>query len=126
TSATSMALDFGLSERIMGLTIVSVGNSLPELATSIVAVRKRNVDIAIGTVVGSNIFNIFLILGISTIVTPLPVQPSSMTDMVVNIVAGILLFLFIFTGRGRHLARWEGAILLSLYIGYLALLVTQA
>ncbi|WP_192821048.1 calcium/sodium antiporter [Rufibacter sp. LB8] len=125
TSATSMAVAFGLSERIIGLTIVSVGTSLPELATSIVAVRKRNVDIAIGNVVGSNIFNIFLVLGLSTIITPLPVLPTSMTDVVVNIGASLLLFIFIFTGRGRRLSRWEGAVLLSLYIGYLALLIIQ-
>ncbi|WP_066829465.1 calcium/sodium antiporter [Rufibacter ruber] len=125
TSATSMAQAFGLSERIIGLTVVSVGTSLPELATSIVAVRKRNVDIAIGNVVGSNIFNIFLILGISTVVTPLPVNANSFTDIAVNIVAGLLLFLFIFIGRGRQLARWEGLVLLIFYLAYLGVLINQ-
>ncbi|MFD2248007.1 calcium/sodium antiporter [Pontibacter ruber] len=125
TSAVSLAQAFGLSERIIGLTIVSIGTSLPELATSVVAVRKRNVDIAIGNVVGSNIFNIFFILGVSTIVTPLQVAATSSTDMIMNIAAGLLLFIFIFTGTGRRLARWEGIILLLLYLGYLALLISQ-
>ena len=125
TSAVGIAQAFGLSERIIGLTVVSIGTSLPELATSVVAVRKRNVDIAIGNVVGSNIFNIFLILGVSTVVTPLRVNPNSFLDIAVNIAASLLLFTFIFTGRGRQLARSEGVILLALYLSYLALLVSQ-
>ncbi|WP_266205903.1 calcium/sodium antiporter [Pontibacter kalidii] len=125
TSAVSIAQLLGLSERIIALTIVSIGTSLPELATSVVAVRKRNVDIAIGNVVGSNIFNIFLILGVSTVVTPLAVNAGSLTDIVVNIIAGLLLFVFIFTGKGRQLARWEGGVFLALYIGYLVLLIMQ-
>ncbi|WP_299986659.1 calcium/sodium antiporter [uncultured Pontibacter sp.] len=125
TSAVGIAQAFGLSERIIGLTIVSVGTSLPELATSVVAVRKKNVDIAIGNVVGSNIFNIFLILGVSTVVTPLQVSAASFTDIIFNIGAGLLLFIFIFTGRGRQLARWEGVIFLLLYLAYLGLLVSQ-
>ncbi|MCC9168806.1 calcium/sodium antiporter [Pontibacter harenae] len=125
TSAVGIAQAFGLSERVIGLTVVSIGTSLPELATSVVAVRKRNVDIAIGNVVGSNIFNIFLILGLSAVVTPLQVNASSFVDIAVNIAAGLLLFTFVFTGKGRQLARWEGAVLLALYLAYLALLVSQ-
>ncbi|WP_299700512.1 calcium/sodium antiporter [uncultured Pontibacter sp.] len=125
TSAVGIAQAFGLSERIIGLTIVSIGTSLPELATSIVAVRKKNVDIAIGNVVGSNIFNIFLILGVSTVITPLAVSAASFTDIIVNIGAGLLLFIFIFTGRGRQLARWEGMVFVLLYVAYLVLLVSQ-
>ncbi|MER2999147.1 calcium/sodium antiporter [Pontibacter populi] len=124
TSAVSIAQNFGLSERIIGLTIVSIGTSLPELATSVVAVRKRNVDIAIGNVVGSNIFNIFFILGISTVITPLEVNPVSTPDILVNLFSSLLLFTFIFTGRGRQLARWEGGVLLSLYVAYLVFLLT--
>lgn len=126
TSATSIALDFGLSQRIIGLTIVSIGTSLPELATSVVAVRKRNVDIAIGNVVGSNIFNIFFILGISTVIAPLGVGAGTFTDILVNLSAGLLLFVFIFTGRGRKLARWEGGLLLMLYVGYIVMLLVQS
>ncbi|AKD05011.1 calcium/sodium antiporter [Pontibacter korlensis] len=125
TSAVSIAQLLGLSERVIGLTVVSIGTSLPELATSVVAVRKRNVDIAIGNVVGSNLFNIFFILGLSTVVTPLAVNPGSLTDMLVNVVSGLLLFIFIFTGRGRQLARWEGGVFLALYVAYLVLLISQ-
>jgi cation:H+ antiporter len=114
TSAVSLAQAFGLSERIIGL-----------LATSVVAVRKKNVDIAIGNVVGSNIFNIFLILGLSTVISPLQVAPASLTDISMNIIAGVLLFIFIFTGKGRQLVKWEGFVLLLLYIGYLILLISQ-
>src|SRR5690606_12103030 len=89
-SAVSIAQIFGMSERVIGLTIVSIGTSLPELATSIVAVRKRNLDIAIGNVVGSNIFNIFFILGISTVITTVPVQDASFVDIFLNILASLL------------------------------------
>lgn len=122
-SAVQIAEVIGLSERVIGLTVVSIGTSLPELATSIVAVRKKNVDIAIGNVVGSNIFNIFLILGVSTTVAPVLVSESALFDILVNILASLLLFLFVFTGRGRQLERWEGFIFLGLYIAYLAFLI---
>ena len=122
-SAVSIAEVIGLSERVIGLTVVSIGTSLPELATSIIAVRKKNVDIAIGNVVGSNIFNIFLILGISTTVAPLRLNDGACFDIFVNIAAGLLLFIFIFTGKGRKLERWEGILLLSLYIAYVTYLI---
>ncbi|WP_439882746.1 calcium/sodium antiporter [Pontibacter sp. MBLB2868] len=122
-SAVNIAENFGLSERIIGLTIVSIGTSLPELATSVVAVRKRNVDIAIGNVVGSNIFNTFFILGTSTVVTQVNVKPESGIDIMVNIAASLLLFIFVFTGKGRQLVRWEGGILLALYVGYILMLL---
>jgi len=122
-NAVELAKIFGMSERIIGLTIVSIGTSLPELATSVAAVRKKKVDIAIGNVLGSNIFNTFLILGLSSIITPVKVFTASNLDILVNILAGLLLFLFLFTGKGRALGRWEGGVLLVLYIGYLMLLV---
>lgn len=123
TSAVSIAEVIGLSERVIGLTVVSIGTSLPELATSIIAVRKKNVDIAIGNVVGSNIFNIFLILGISGTIVPLTINPASFFDIVVNIVAGLLLFIFVFTGRGRKVERWEGAVFVVAYIAYVTYLI---
>lgn len=123
TSATSLAQLFGISERVIGLTIVSIGTSLPELATSIVAVRKRNVDIAIGNVVGSNIFNIFFVLGASAFITPVVVADNSYIDILLNIFAGILLFIFVFTGKYRNIDRLEGAILLMIYIAYLVFLI---
>ena len=122
-SAVSLAESFGLSERVIGLTIVSIGTSLPELATSVVAVRKKNVDIAIGNVVGSNIFNIFLVLGVSTIITTVPVQEVSFVDISLNILTGFLLFVFVFTGKGRSLDRWEGIVFLAIYIAYLIYLI---
>lgn len=121
--AVSIAQSLGISERIIGLTIVSIGTSLPELATSIIAARKKNADMAIGNVVGSNIFNTFLILGASATITPLQVPQGSLLDLIVNIVAAGLLFLFIFTGRGRKISRWEGGILLVIYIVYLFLVI---
>lgn len=125
TSAVGIAETIGLSERVIGLTVVSIGTSLPELATSIIAVRKKNVDIAIGNVVGSNIFNIFLILGVSTTVAPLQVSGNAFFDILVNILAGLLLFIFIFTGKGRQLERWEGMIFILFYIAYVSYLIIQ-
>ena len=123
SSAVEIAESLGLSQRVIGLTIVSIGTSLPELATSIVAVRKKNVDIAIGNVVGSNIFNIFFILGVSTVITPLEISDNSFVDIFLNIFTGILLFAFIFTGKGRRLDRWEGVVFFLSYIAYLVYLV---
>lgn len=122
-NAVVIAQSIGLSERVIGLTVISIGTSLPELATSIVAVRKKNSDIAIGNVVGSNIFNIFFILGISTTVTPVPLNEGSLLDILVNIAASLLLFIFIFTGKERKVERWEGVILLVLYLVYVSYLI---
>jgi len=119
TSAVTIAQLMGLSDRIIGLTVVSIGTSLPELATSLAAVKRKNLDIAIGNVVGSNIFNIFFILGISTVITTVPVQAASFVDIVLNILAGLLLFVFIFIGKGRNLERWEGMFFLAMYVVYL-------
>ncbi|MGE4289686.1 MAG: calcium/sodium antiporter [Salinivirgaceae bacterium] len=118
-NAVLIAQKLGLSERVIALTIVSVGTSLPELATSIVAVRKGNVDLAIGNVVGSNIFNSFLILGVSAIISPVQVTANAQPDLLLNIVAGLLLFVFVFMGKGRVISRIEGLILLSIYISYI-------
>jgi cation:H+ antiporter len=117
-SAVELARMIGLSERIIALTIVSIGTSLPELATSVIAARKHNPDIAIGNVVGSNIFNSFLILGASASVFPVAISSSAQIDIVLNIVASLLLFVFMFTGKHRRLDRWEGALFLLIYIGY--------
>lgn len=124
--AVSIAESLGISERIIGLTIVSIGTSLPELATSIIAARKKNADMAIGNVVGSNLFNTFLILGTSATITPLQVPSGSMTDLITNIIAAVLLFVFIFTGKGRKISRWEGGIFVVLYIVYLLFILNKA
>lgn len=121
--AVALATKFGMSESLVGLTIVAVGTSLPELATSAVAAYKRNVEIAVGNVVGSNIFNIFFVLGISAIIKPLPFQMKNNLDIGVVILSSLLLFLFMFTGKKRSLDRWEGLIFLVCYGVYVAYLV---
>ena len=124
-NAVHIAENLGISQRIIGLTIVSIGTSLPELATSVIAARKNNADIAIGNVVGSNIFNTFLIVGTSAIITPLKAPAGSGIDLIVNIIASGLLFLFVFTGKGRKISRWEGGILVLLYIVYLIYILNK-
>lgn len=119
-SAVQVATMLGISERVIGLTVVAFGTSLPELATSVVAALKKNVDIAVGNIVGSNIFNVFFILGTSAIINPIPIAPGTGLDMLVNIGASLLLFVFIFTGKGRKIDRFEGAIFITLYTAYLA------
>jgi len=118
--AVTLATRFGMSESLVGLTIVAVGTSLPELATSAVAAYKHNADIAVGNVVGSNIFNIFFVLGVSAGIKPLPFQPNYNLDMGVVFISSLLLFLFMFTGKKRSLDRWEGLIFLICYGGFVA------
>jgi len=121
--ATRFARDLGISERVIALTVISIGTSLPELATSVVAAMKKRVDIAIGNVVGSNLFNTFFVLGSSAVIAPVTVPALSNLDMGLNIAASALLFIFVFTGKGRAIERWEGAIFCALYVSYLASLV---
>jgi len=118
--AVAFATKFGMSESLVGLTIVAVGTSLPELATSAVAAYKRRVEIAVGNVVGSNIFNIFFVLGVSAGIKPLPFQPGYNLDMGVVVISSLLLFVFMFTGKKRSLDRGEGLIFLICYGGYVA------
>lgn len=125
-SAVELATIFGIPERIIALTIISIGTSLPELATSAVAAYKKQADIAIGNVVGSNIFNIFLVLGVSAVINPVPLQPGANLDLLVNLAAGLLLFLFIFTGKKHSVDRWEGVLFVAMYVGYVVALVTMA
>jgi len=122
-AAVHIASKLGVSQSLIGLTIVAVGTSLPELATSAVAAYKKNPEIAVGNIVGSNIFNIFFVLGISAIIKPLPFNPDSNIDIAAVILASLLLFLWMFTGKKRSLDRWEGVVLLILYIGYVAFLI---
>ena len=121
--AVALAKSFGMSESLVGLTIVAIGTSLPELATSAMAAYKKNVEIAVGNVVGSNIFNIFFVLGISATVKPLPFEAKSNWDIGVVIVSGLLLFLSMFTGKKRSLDRWEGIGFLILYGAYVTFLI---
>ena len=117
--AVALATNFGMSESLVGLTIVAVGTSLPELATSAVAAYKKNVEIAVGNVVGSNIFNVFLVLGISSTIKPLPFHTRNNLDIGVVILSTLLLFFSMFTGKKRLIDRWEGGVFVVLYFGYI-------
>ena len=122
-SAVRVASMIGMSERIIALTVVSVGTSLPELATSVIAAIKKNTDIAIGNAIGSNIYNIFLVLGLSAVINPVDLQPGAEMDLLFNIGAGLLLFVFVFTGKGRTINRPEGILFLLVYAIYIGLLI---
>ncbi len=117
--AVAIAGKFKVSQSLIGLTIVAIGTSLPELATAVTAARKGKVDIAIGNVIGSNIFNILLILGLSATIKPLPVQSSFIPVMMVTVLSNVLLFLFVYIGKRHVLQRWGGVIMVSIYVGYL-------
>ena len=124
-NAISIAEHFGLSERLIGLTILAAGTSLPELATSLVAAYRRNADIAIGNVVGSNIFNILLILGFTGVVNPIPYNPVMNFDLKVLMGGTILLIVFMFTLNTRKLDRWEAVLLAASYVVYTVYLVAN-
>lgn len=123
--AVQLATKFGMSQSLVGLTIVAVGTSLPELATSAMAAYRRNVEIAVGNVVGSNIFNIFFVLAASSIIKPLPFKEANNVDTGMVILAELLLFAFMSTGRKRLLDRWEGVIFLVIYFTYIGYLILQ-
>lgn len=123
--AIHMALKLGMSESLVGLTIIAVGTSLPELATSAVAAYKRNVEIAVGNVVGSNIFNIFFVLGISSTIKPLPFKVKYNADIGMVLLASLLLFFSMFTGKKRSLDRWEGVLFVVVYAAYTVFLIVQ-
>jgi cation:H+ antiporter len=125
TNAIELASAFGVSEKIIGLTIVAAGTSLPELATSVVAAIRKNNDIAVGNIIGSNIFNIFFILGISTMIRPLSFNLAFNTDIYLVAAGTFLLFAAMFLGGKRRLDRWEAAILLLIFIGYTIYLVQK-
>jgi len=122
-SATELARQWGLSEVVIGILVVALGTSLPELATSVVASYKGNADMAIGNIVGSNIFNVFLVLGISATISPIEFNPAINTDLLMAFVSTLLLFIFVFTGKGRKVDRVEGSIFLVLYIAYVSWLL---
>jgi cation:H+ antiporter len=125
-SAVSMAQMLGVSDSLIGLTVVAIGTSLPELATSVVAAYKGNSDIAVGNVVGSNIFNVFMVLGISGALKPIPLHASANIDLLVTCLASVLLFFFAIVGPGRQIDRKEGAAFVLIYLGYLAYLINGA
>jgi cation:H+ antiporter len=125
TSATTIAASFGLSEALIGLTIVAIGTSLPELATSVVAAFKKNTDIAIGNIVGSNIFNIFWVLGISSVIRPLPFTLELNFDLWVVVAASCLLFVWMFLGKRNIMERWQGVVFVLLYFAYMVIILAR-
>ena len=118
-NAVSIAQSWGVSEAVIGVTIVAAGTSLPELATSVIAAIKKNTDLAIANVIGSNIFNIFFILGLSSSISPLPVYPNFVVDASVAAGSSLLLWLFVAFSRKRELNRWAGLVMLLCYVAYL-------
>ena len=118
-NAQILAKNWGMSESTIGLTVVATATSLPELITSVVAALKKNSGIAIGNVLGSNIMNIFMVLGVSAIIIPLPFDPMMNKQLMILFAANILMLLFVFTGKGRKLSRFEGALLTLGYIGFM-------
>lgn len=115
--ATVVATKLGVSEAVIGLTIVAGGTSLPELATSVVSARKGNSGIAIGNVLGSNVFNILAILGLTGMISPMTLKGITMTDLSMMVISIILIWLFSFTKY--KIERWEGAILTAVFVGYI-------
>ncbi len=122
-NAIEIATYLGISKKIIGLTIIAAGTSLPELVTSIVAALKKNSDIAIGNVIGSNIFNIFLILSLSSIISPIDFNPNFNMDIYLLLGGTLFLFIAMFLGTRKKLDRWEAALLLLTFIVYTAYLV---
>jgi len=124
-SAVYLARAFNISEKIIGLTIVAVGTSLPELVTSITAIIKKSDDIAIGNIVGSNIFNILLILGVSSVARPMEYSLVFNRDIYFLMIGTLLLLLAMFIGNKRKLDRWQGAIFVLLYAGYVVYMIMK-
>lgn len=122
-SASSVALSLGISEGVVGLTVVAGGTSLPELATSVVAARKGQSAIAIGNVIGSNVFNILAILGLTATISPLAIEGITTVDMAVMLGSVSLVWLFSFTKF--KVERWEGALLVVGYMVYLCWLISN-
>ena len=120
-AATKIAKILGLSERFIGLTIVALGTSLPELFTSVMAARKGNADIAIGNIVGSNIFNILFVVGLSALVIPVPFLEGFRFDMMVALAAAMLLFFCVL--KNQKLNRWAGILMLASYAAYFAVIL---
>lgn len=118
-AATRIAESWGVSQSVIGLTIIALGTSLPELATSAVAAFKKNSDIALGNVVGSNIFNVFFVLGISAVIRPLPAYTNIYTDLIITALGSLLILIFVYTNKAHSIKRWGGAILLLIYSAFL-------
>jgi cation:H+ antiporter len=123
--ATAIARAFGMSDYFISLTVIALGTSLPEVVASVRAALKNDVDLAIGGVIGSNIFNIFWVLGVSAVITPIAIPAFAALDLIILFAATILLFLFIVEGRKLEMNRKEGYLLIILYFAYILFLLVR-
>ena len=124
-SAKNLAKAWGLSDAVIAITIVAVGTSLPELVTAIIAASKKNPQLALGNVIGSNLFNLMFILGVASTVRPLSFQSINIVDYLVMLVAALMLYLVIYTFKKNKFDRIEGIIFLAIYIAYIAYLLLR-
>ena len=124
-NAVSLATQLGVSEVLIGVTIVAIGTSLPELVTTAIAAMKKQTDIAVGNVVGSCIFNIFWILGLTSLIKPIPVQDAINFDILVSLFATVLLFIAIFVNKKHAIAKLEGSTFLVVYFIYMATIIIR-
>lgn len=123
-AASNIAVEFGMDERLIGLTIVAFGTSLPELVTSCIAAKKKETDIAVGNIVGSNLFNILFVLGSSAVITPIAYRQEFIFDSIVAVLVMVVLWLLVF--RKQKLSRIGGILMLAMYAVYFANLLRQA
>ncbi len=123
TSAVALSAMLGVSQAAVGLTVIALGTSLPELATSLLALAKERNDMAVGNIIGSNVFNISMALGTAALIRPVVFSASLLRDLLISLAAAILLFIFAFTGERFVVKRWQGVALLVLYAVYIASLL---
>lgn len=122
-NASALAHSWGISDAVIGLTIVAGGTSLPELATSVVAARKGDSGIAIGNVLGSNVFNILMILGVTGLISPMHIQGITTIDLAMMVLSMVMLWLLSFTKY--RIDRWEGFVLIAVFLGYISWLLVN-
>ena len=122
-NSVDLAKNLGISEKVIGMTIIAAGTSLPELITSLVAALKRNSDIAIGNIIGSNIFNVLLVIPVSAVVRPIVYNAKFNWDITILLAGTLVLFVAMFTGKKQKLDRWEAALLFLFYVGYTVYLI---
>ena len=123
--AIEIAAAFGLSEFLISATIIAIGTSLPELVTSIMAALKKEVDLAVGNIIGSNIFNIFFVLGLTAVIVPIRFSSSILIDVIFLLIATAFLFIFMFTSGKHKLDKWEGTVFLLGYIVYIIFILIR-
>ena len=117
-NSTILAKDFNISEKIIGVTIVALGTSLPELVTSIIAIRKNSIEIAVGNIIGSNIFNLLLVLGITSFIKPIEFSGEYNFDLILLVITTLLIIISCLKNKNEELRRKEGIILLGFFILY--------